>query len=130
MSRIALATTHKETVLATAGANGWSVVHDYVYSLDLKRGETVVFVQFTLTKRLSSANTTHCADGDAYTRISPRTRGKLQALVDYLYDPADPSAPARCDYQPVDGDPAIRVCATHDPELGLYGDERCAQDKP
>jgi hypothetical protein len=31
-----------------------------------------------------------------------------------------------CDYQPVEGDPAVRVCVTHDPDLGLYGDEQCA----
>jgi hypothetical protein len=31
-----------------------------------------------------------------------------------------------CDYRPVAGDPAIRVCAAHDPELGLYGGEFCA----
>lgn len=31
-----------------------------------------------------------------------------------------------CDYQPAEGDPAIRVCVTHDPDLGLYGDEECA----
>jgi hypothetical protein len=35
---------------------------------------------------------------------------------------------ARCAYQPAEGDPAVRVCVTHDPGLGLYGDEWCAQD--
>jgi hypothetical protein len=34
-----------------------------------------------------------------------------------------------CDYQPVEGDPAITVCVTHNPDLGLYGDEWCEQDK-
>lgn len=35
---------------------------------------------------------------------------------------------AQCQYEQVDGDPAIRVCVTHDPELGLYGDEWCPED--
>jgi hypothetical protein len=34
----------------------------------------------------------------------------------------------KCNYQPVEGDPAIVVCVTHDPEFGLYGDEWCPQD--
>jgi hypothetical protein len=58
-------------------------------------------------------------------RISPKGRGKLQELLNYLSDPVY----VRCDYQTVDGDPAIRVCATHGPEFGLYDDERCALDK-
>ena len=33
-----------------------------------------------------------------------------------------------CRYEPVEGDPAIRICVTHDPELGLYGDELCRFD--
>lgn len=36
------------------------------------------------------------------------------------------SVQAPCRYEPVEGDPAIRVCVTHDPDLGLYGDESCA----
>jgi hypothetical protein len=44
----------------------------------------------------------------------------------YVFTEDQPAA--RCDYQQVDGDPAIRVCVTHDPEFGLYGDEWCAQD--
>lgn len=36
---------------------------------------------------------------------------------------------ALCDYKPVEGDPSVRVCMRHDPELGLYGDELCPQDK-
>lgn len=31
-----------------------------------------------------------------------------------------------CDYQPAEGDPAVRVCVTHAREFGLYGDEECA----
>lgn len=34
---------------------------------------------------------------------------------------------AACVYQDVPDDPAIRVCVTHDPEFGLYGDEACAR---
>jgi hypothetical protein len=37
-------------------------------------------------------------------------------------------AAQRCEYVPVEGDPAIRVCVTHDPEFGLYGDELCRFD--
>jgi hypothetical protein len=33
-----------------------------------------------------------------------------------------------CRYEPVEGDPAIRICVTHDPEFGLYGDELCRFD--
>lgn len=43
------------------------------------------------------------------------------------------SASERCRYEPVEGAPAIRICVTHDPEFGLYGDELCrfdGQDNP
>jgi hypothetical protein len=33
-----------------------------------------------------------------------------------------------CKYEPVEGDPAIRICVTHDPEFGLFGDELCRFD--
>jgi hypothetical protein len=32
-----------------------------------------------------------------------------------------------CDYQRVEGDPAIRVCLAHNPDFGLYDDEVCVQ---
>lgn len=34
--------------------------------------------------------------------------------------------PAACRYEQDTGDPAVRVCLTHAPDLGLYGDEACA----
>jgi hypothetical protein len=36
--------------------------------------------------------------------------------------------PAGHVYASVDGDAAIRVCLTHDPDFGLYGTESCAGD--
>lgn len=33
-------------------------------------------------------------------------------------------------YEQVPGDPAIRVCVTHNPEFGLYGDEECHAGDP
>jgi hypothetical protein len=48
-------------------------------------------------------------------------------VIPMILEPAA-GKPADCDYQPVEGDPAIRVCVTHDPEFGLYGDELCAAE--
>jgi hypothetical protein len=39
---------------------------------------------------------------------------------------AQTAAEPEPDYQPVDGDLAIRICMIHNPELGVYGDEECA----
>jgi hypothetical protein len=36
---------------------------------------------------------------------------------------------AGCVYEETDGDPAIVVCVTHDPDYGLYGDEWCPHDE-
>ena len=33
-----------------------------------------------------------------------------------------------CIYQYVEGDPAIRVCITHDTDYGLYGEDYCPLD--
>jgi hypothetical protein len=41
-------------------------------------------------------------------------------------EPEIADQPAQCAYQAFADDPAIRVCVTHNPEFGLYGDELCA----
>lgn len=43
---------------------------------------------------------------------------------------ANGQQPEACKYEDVPGDPAIRVCVTHDRDFGLYGGEFCAHDKP
>lgn len=57
-----------------------------------------------------------------------KEHGQSAANQTAVFTKGQPEPAAPCDYQPVDGDPAIRVCMTHDPELGLYGDEWCAHD--
>lgn len=78
----------------------------------------------------------HLFDGDIPKGMTAETakRRIMQNVEARLSEPSAvcPELPsfeipsmARCVYQPVDDDPAIRVCATHRPDYRLYGDEWC-----
>ena len=69
--------------------------------------------------------------GRSGAATAPRTRaGSLEEPSAIWPDlpPFDIPTKARCVYQAVEGNPAIRVCVTHRPEYGLHGDEWCPWD--
>lgn len=84
---------------------------------------------YELARYLSSGFDDGAADFSPDTGGSTMVRDAVSGKVLARYTAGRrvlaPGEKAACKYLPVPGDPAIRVCVTHDPDYGLYGDELC-----
>lgn len=100
---------------------------EFIPAAEVKIGQVIAVGTVTGIRRSKSGKTVYFTTRDASGERERAGRGTGTRVMVFA---AAPAGPAACDYQPAEGDPAIRVCVTHDRDLGLYGDEDCAGAAP
>lgn len=67
--------------------------------------------------------------GRELTAAREKATKERYAVLNRLREVREAVKAGKCVYQTVEGDPAIRICVTHNPDFGLYGDEWCEHDR-
>lgn len=96
---------------------------EFIPAAEVKVGQVIAVGTVTGIRHSKSGKTVYFTTRDAGGEKERAGRSTGTRVMVFA---AAPAGPAACDYQPAEGDPAIRVCVTHDRNLGLHGDEDCA----